>query len=116
MRPAAFEDEIVDESIQLLSVSGELDMASSGELRRLVERALHAGRNCVVIDLNGVTHMDSSALAALITGHQLIQVRGGRLALVISTESLRRTLEVRGLDRLFVIKPDRESAVAAVCD
>jgi anti-sigma B factor antagonist len=115
MRPAAFEDETVDDSIQLLTVSGELDMTSSGELRRLVERALHGGRNCVVIDLDGVTHMDSSALAALITAHQLVQGRGGRMALVISSESLRRTLEVRGLDRLFVIKPDRKTAVAAVC-
>lgn len=115
MRSAAFEEEVVG-STQLLAVTGELDMTSSTELRRLVERALTAGRNCVVIDLDGVTHMDSSALAALITAHQLTHERGGRLALVISTEQLRRTLEVRGLDRLFTVKPDRESAAAAVCD
>jgi anti-sigma B factor antagonist len=116
MRPAAFEGETRDETIQLLAVTGELDMASSGELRRLVESALHSGRNCVVIDLDGVTHMDSSALAALITAHQLTQDRGGRLALVISSASARRTLEVRGLDRLFTIEATREAALAFVCD
>jgi anti-sigma B factor antagonist len=115
VRAAAFEDEVIG-SVQLLAVSGELDPTSSGELRRLVERALQAGRNCVVIDLDGVTHMDSSALAALINAHQLTSERGGQLALVISTEQLRRTLEVRGLDRLFTVKADRESAISAVCD
>ena len=115
MRPAAFEDEIVG-SVQLFAVSGELDPIGSGEMRRLVERTLRGGRKCVVLDLAGVTHMDSSALAALINVHQMTAERGGKLALVISTQQLRRTLEVRGLDRLFTIRADRQAAVDAVCD
>lgn len=90
-------------------------MSSSSELRRLVEVALRDGRNCVVIDLDGVTHMDSSALAALIAAHQLVEERAGHLALVISVESVRRTLEIRGLDRLFTIAATREAAVERVC-
>jgi anti-anti-sigma factor len=58
--------------------------------------------------------MDSSGLAALIDSHQLAEARGGRLALVISSESVRRTVEVRGLDRLFTIAESRDGAVAAI--
>ena len=114
MGPAAFEGESVDEYIELVRVVGELDMATSSELRRRVEACLRTNRTSVIIDLNGLTHMDSSGLAALISAHQLTQERQGRLALVITSESVRRTVEVRGLDRLFTIVPDREEALAYV--
>jgi anti-anti-sigma factor len=116
MSAAAFEAEGVDEYIQLIVVEGELDLSSSSELRRRVEAALRAGRNSVVIDLSDVTHMDSTGLASLIAAHQLTEARRGRLALVITSESVRRTVEVRGLDRLFTIAPTRDDGLAAVRD
>jgi anti-anti-sigma factor len=114
MGPAAFEGQSLDESVELLSVVGELDMSNSSELRRRVEKAVREGRDRVVIDLDGLSHMDSSGLAALIDSHQLAEARGGRVALVITAESVRRTVEVRGLDRLFTIVSSREAAVEAV--
>jgi anti-sigma B factor antagonist len=114
MGPAVFEGESLDESIELVAVVGELDMTTSSELRRRVETSLRNGRESLVIDLSGLTHMDSSGLAALISAHQLTQERRGRLALVITSESVRRTVEVRGLDRLFTIVADRAEAVAFV--
>jgi anti-sigma B factor antagonist len=114
MGPAAFEGQSLDESIELLAVSGELDLSNSTELRRRVERAVREGRTRIVVDLGGLTHMDSSGLAALIDSHQLAEARGGRLVLVITSESVRRTLEVRGLDRLFVMVDGRDEAVELV--
>ena len=113
---AAFEAEGVDEYIQLIVVEGELDLSSSAELRRRVEEALKVGRNCVVLDLTDVTHMDSTGLASLIAAHQLTSQRRGRLALVITSEAVRRTVEVRGLDRLFTIATTREAGLAEVRD
>src|SRR4051812_39756465 len=103
MSAAAFAAEGVDEYIQLIAVEGELDLSSSAELRHRVEAAVREGRNSVVIDLSEVTHMDSTGLASLIAAHQLTESRRGRLALVITSESVRRTVEVCGLDRLFTI-------------
>ena len=116
MGPAVFEGEGVGESIHVVAVTGELDLSNSAGLVRQVEGAVREGRNCVVIDLTGVTHMDSTGLAALIESHHLTQSRRGRLALVADSESIRRTIEVRGLDRLFMILPTRDEAVEAVCD
>jgi anti-sigma B factor antagonist len=112
--PAAFEVETLAEHIQLVAVSGELDLSNSAELSRQVESAARSGGGAVVIDLSGVTHMDSTGLAALISAHQLAVEREGRLALVIGSEPVRRTVEVRGLDRLFTIFPTREEARAAL--
>jgi anti-sigma B factor antagonist len=116
MSAAAFDAESLDEYIQLIVVEGELDLSSSSELRRRVEAALREGRNCVVLDLSDVTHMDSTGLASLIAAHQLTAEKRGRLALVITSEPVRRTVEVRGLDRLFTITPTREEGIAAVRD
>jgi anti-sigma B factor antagonist len=116
MGPAVFDGEGVGEYIQLVAVTGELDLSNAGGLVRQVEVAVRSGRNCVVIDLSAVTHMDSTGLAALIEAHQLTEARRGRLALVAGSESVRRTIEVRGLDRLFVIAGSRDEAVAAVRD
>jgi stage II sporulation protein AA (anti-sigma F factor antagonist) len=116
MGPAVFDGESVGEYIQVVAVIGELDLSNASGLVRQVETAVRSGRNCVVIDLSGVTHMDSTGLAALIEAHHLTQARRGRLALVTGSESVRRTIEVRGLDRLFVIKPSRDDALASVRD
>jgi anti-sigma B factor antagonist len=116
MSAAMFDAEGLDEYIQLIAVEGELDLSSSSELRRRVEAALREGRNSIVLDLSGVTHMDSTGLAALIAAHQLTAERRGRLALVITSESVRRTVEVRGLDRLFTIAVGRDEGLAAVRD
>jgi anti-anti-sigma factor len=114
MGPAVFEGDEVGEFVQVVVVSGELDLSNASSLVRQVESAVHSGRNCVVIDLTGVTHMDSTGLAALIEGHRLTDARRGRLALVAQSESVGRTIEVRGLDRLFTIFRTREEAVDAV--
>jgi anti-anti-sigma factor len=116
MGSAVFEGEGVGEYIHVVAVSGELDLSNSSGLVRQVESAVRSGRNCVVIDLSEVTHMDSTGLAALIESHHLTQSRLGRLALVARSDSIRRTIEVRGLDRLFAILPTRKEGVDAVCD
>jgi anti-sigma B factor antagonist len=116
MGPAVFEGQGVGEYIQVVAVTGELDLSNASSLVRQVEAAVRSGRNCVVIDLSGITHMDSTGLAAMIEAHHLTQARRGRLALVAQAASVRRTIEVRGLDRLFTILPTRDEAVAAVAD
>jgi anti-sigma B factor antagonist len=116
MGPAVFEGQGVGEYIQVVAVTGELDLSNASNLVRQVETAVRSGRNCVVIDLSGITHMDSTGLAAMIEAHHLTQARRGRLALVAQAESVRRTIEVRGLDRLFTILPTRDEAIAAVAD
>lgn len=116
MGSAVFEGESVDDSVELIGVSGELDISNSAELRRRVEQALEGPRNCVVLDLHRLTYMDSSGLAALIYAHQLTAEGGGSLAVAVGSESVRRTLEVRGLDGLLTIATTRDEAIAAVCD
>src|SRR4051812_23132093 len=111
MPRARFDDDTLDGTAHLVVVTGELDMASAGDLhRRLVTAFSHNTR--VVIDLSGVTHLDSSGLAELLSAHQRALGLGGGLALVVTSPGILRTLQIRGVDGLFEIAPTREAARA----
>jgi anti-sigma B factor antagonist len=114
MARAHIDDETLDGGAHLVVVTGELDMASTGGLRRRCEAALldHAPR--LVVDLTAVTHMDSSGLAELLSAHQRAAGLHGRLALVVGSPAIRRMLEIRGVDGLFTIASTREDALAAL--
>ena len=114
MAPAVFEDETLDDATHLVRVSGELDLSNVGDLRRRVDAALTDGRTRIVVDLDQVTHMDSSGLAELITCHQRAgELRGG-LALVVTSPTIRRTLDIRGVGHFFTIASSRQEAIAAL--
>src|SRR3954454_6308493 len=110
MDGAQFEDEVLDASTQLLAVSGELDLATVGDLRRRIQTAFATGPAQLVIDLSGVTHMDSTVLAELISGHQRAMDLRGRLVLVVTAAPILRTLEIRGVVNLFTVVDSRTDA------
>jgi anti-anti-sigma factor len=114
MARARFDDEILDGGAHIVVVSGELDLTSTGDLRRRLEAALTQGRPRLVVDLSNVTHMDSSGLAELLSAHQRAAGLHGGLALVVSSPAIRRTLEIRGVDGLFTLAATRAEALAAL--
>ena len=67
----------------------------------------------IVVDLTGVTYVDSSGLAALIQGMQDVQEYGGKFALAGVQDNVRPIFEIAKLDQVFEIFPDVDSALAA---
>jgi len=61
----------------------------------------------VVVDLSGVTFIDSSGLAVLIRAMQDVQKYGGKLRLSGMNENVRPIFEIARLDQIFLI--DRQS-------
>jgi len=112
--PASFDDVEIGDDSHVVVVTGELDLTTVGELRRRIDAALASGCSRVVVDLSDTIHMDSSGLAELLAAHQRAQAAGGGLALVVTTQSLRRTLRIRGVDGLFTVEPTRAGALAAI--
>jgi anti-sigma B factor antagonist len=110
MDGAQFKVEAWDAQAQLLAVSGELDLTSVRDLRRRLERVFADGDPRIVVDLAGVTHMDSTGLAELISAHQRAMELEGRLILVVPSATIRRTFEIRGVASLFTLVETRDGA------
>ena len=114
MTPAFFEDEKVDAITYVVAVTGELDQTNIDRLRRCFDAALADGCTHIVVDLSGVTHMDSSGLAELINGHQRTHAAQGGLALIVRSNAIRRTLEIRGVRDIFNLVETRAEALATL--
>ena len=82
----------------LLTVTGELDVATVPAVRERLTAVTDAGTRRIVLDLRAVSFMDSTALAAFI--HTKLRLGDdGHMTLVISPDSYARLIfEVAGLD------------------
>jgi len=95
-------------------IDGEVDMASVGEvavkLRRLVENRLHR----VVIDLTGVSYLDSAGINLLFSVGGDVRARQQELHLVVLPGSpIERMLKIVGADRAFPVHASLGEALAA---
>ena len=88
---------VSDDALRL-AVEGEVDMASSGELREAIRRSLAAaGIRQVIIDLDQVPFLDSTGIRTLLDGH-LAATEDGKAFLVANPQVLvRRVLLISGV-------------------
>jgi anti-sigma B factor antagonist len=96
----------------VLRVWGEVDLSWSQEVRRQVLDALARAR-ALAVQLDAVSYIDSSGIAALVEGFQQARAKGARFALLAPSESVRAVLELARLDRVFPIHADLSEARAA---
>lgn len=98
----------------LVNVRGEVDIYTAPRLKEQLVKLIDGGATGVVVDLTGVTFIDSTALGVLIGGVRRLREADGRMALVVATRPVERVLTLTGLDRVFTIHATRDAAVAAL--
>jgi|SRR3954470_14126839 anti-sigma B factor antagonist len=91
----------------VVEVAGEVDVLTAPGLRAAVHEAIaRAGTGTVVLDLAGVTFLDSSGVQALLDGYHSAMVAGGRLTVRGARGTAYRVLQIVGLTRLLGLAPD----------
>lgn len=92
-----------------LRLVGELDHAAAQTVMPGIEDAVeeYLPRRCV-LDLTGVSFMDSSGIAVILKTDRLLQQTGGALALSGVPGQVRRVLDVAGLTKIVPVLDDRE--------
>ena len=84
---------IDEQGRKVLVASGDIDLRTAPELRRRIELAAEPGEE-LVIDLRGVTFMDSPGLGTLIHCDRVRRKRGGHLVLKGASGDVRDLFEV----------------------
>jgi anti-sigma B factor antagonist len=82
---------------RVVAVDGELDMTAAPRLRAAIEAAIDAGALTVVIDLNEVTFIDSTAIGVLLAARERIRRSGGSFEVVCGEPNVVRVLEMVGM-------------------
>ena len=97
------------ESVTVLALHGELDLAAAPQLRASVD-AVGAGR-ALVIDFSEATFIDSAVLKELLRARAELAERDGRLILAGVQPPVRRLLDLTKTSELFEDAPDAETAI-----
>ena len=87
----------------VVGLSGELDLTNAAHAERRLDEA--AGENALILDLNGVTFIDSAALHMLF---RLARRKGDaqRLGIVLERAApVARTFEIVGIDAVTTVRP-----------
>ena len=95
---------------EVISVRGELDVATAPDLRSRLEAAMDRSQGSLVVDLLDVTFIDSTALGVLIAVRKECESRGLALRLVIVEQRILKVFEITGLNDVFSIGPTVDDA------
>ena len=100
-----------DDGNLVVTPHGEVDLASSPQLRsRLTELISHQPTR-LVLDLSKVSYMDSSGVATLVQALQQCRQQSAPLALAGLQDRVRSVFEIARLDTVFDIRPDLQAAL-----
>lgn len=79
-------------------LEGELDIATTPGAEAEVRRLEEEGTPEIVLDLRGLTFMDSTGLRLLVGADARAREAGHRLTIIRGPEPVHRVLEITGLD------------------
>jgi anti-sigma B factor antagonist len=86
----------------LLQLSGEVDLHFSPKLRERILASLKAGRP-LLIDLAGVSYIDSSGIASLVEGFQTAKTSKLAYGLLNISKTAMQVLTLTRLDKIFTL-------------
>jgi anti-sigma B factor antagonist len=110
-RPFAIFRRELDRRTSVVSIEGELDLATAPRLKWTLIEALQAGHEQLVLDLSLATFMDSTALGVLVGVDRGLGV-DARMAIVCPQSAVLKIFELSGLDGVFVICSTVDEALA----
>lgn len=101
------------DKITIFDISGDIDLATSPELRKPLLRELRELRTPrVILNLKAVRYIDSSGVASLVEGLKASRDVGSRFILFGLNTTIREVLQLSKLVRIFEICDNEEQAVA----
>ena len=90
----------------MVSLHGELDMATSPLLDRALAAALDGDGTSVVVDLASLTFLDSTAIAVLLAARRRADQAGHSFVLRSPCRSVLKAFRLTGVDQILTIEPD----------
>jgi anti-sigma B factor antagonist len=105
-------EERVVGALPVIAVTGEIDVATAPQLRECLHRVIAEGGNTVVLDLLGVTFLDSTALGVLVGALKRCRELGGDLHVVVADPRIMKIFEITGLTNVFTITDSLQAAGA----
>jgi len=100
------------DGVEIIGLQGKITIgAGDQQLREVISSALNAGRNNILLDLSGVTTIDSSGIGELVGSYTTVTNRGGKLKLLHLPAKLNELLHVTQLITVFEVYENEQDAL-----
>lgn len=100
------------EGATVMKPVGDVDLSRSPVLRNAIRSALNDKPDKLIVELSGVSYMDSSGVATLVEAMQITRKIQAKLVLCNLTDRVQSIFEIARLDQVFTITDDLDSAKA----
>ena len=97
--------------VTVCALSGEININTSPDLRKVFDELITQKAKKVILDLGGVTYIDSSGLATLIEVLRKMKRYDGRLRLCGLSDKIRSLFEITKLTKLFNMHATEQEAL-----
>jgi anti-sigma B factor antagonist len=87
----------VTNGMRIVTIVGEIDLAVAPAMQAV----LTDGHTDIIVDLSGVTFLDSSGIAAILRAYRHQTASGHCLSMRGATGPVRRVLEITGIDSVL---------------
>lgn len=111
MAPFAVSDEEIRPKVMRVMLEGELDLANAYAFDRRLLAIEQQHPRLIVVDLRGLTMLDSAGLARLLSAQRRARRGGWKLVLVRGGRAIHRVLQMTQLDEHFDIARDLPGAL-----
>lgn len=110
--------EVIQGIQMIIRARGTIDLSNVERFRVPLEDAARESPKGFVIDLSGVTYIDSAGIQAIIGAYKILMNSGGRISLIITDRNVKEILTITGLNQLpgFSICDTLEAAEQALSD
>jgi anti-sigma B factor antagonist len=100
----------------VIAVAGELDMYTVTPLREQLEEVLDGGGLNVLVDLTGVSFLESTTVGVLLDAARRLRSTSGHLVLVADDPRVLRVFGIAGLERVLRVKSSLPEGVQELVD
>lgn len=100
-------------NIKVLTLSGRFDALTAPSVQAWLEEATQAKPVQIVVNMEAVSFVDSTALSTLVSGMKRARQAEGDLRLCRLQQPVRMIFELTRLDKAFEIFPGEHEAITA---
>ena len=100
------------DGVEIIKLEGKITIGSGDtQLREVISNATNSGKTNVLLDLSGVTTIDSSGIGELVGSYTTVTNRGGKLKLLHLPAKLNELLHVTQLITVFEVYENEPEAL-----
>ena len=105
----------LDSGVTALILSGSMTMGA--KLQRfewMIEELVKDHQTRIVVDMSGISYLDSSAVGVLVGCHGIVKHAGGQFRIAGLNDRVAKIVKLAGVESILVIDPTSDAAASVM--